>query len=50
MCQIKLYQIINLNRRKISHRDFYLVLLENIHPFYDGNGKICKILFAGNIK
>ena len=33
----KLYEIINqLNKRKISHRNFYSVLLlENINPFYD---------------
>ena len=23
-------------------------LLDNIHPFYDGNGKTCKILFLSN--
>ena len=29
----KLYQLIyHLNERKINHRDFYFVLLDNIHP------------------
>ena len=36
----RLYQSIDqFNERKINH---------SIHPFYDGNGKACKILFASN--
>ena len=48
----KLYEIISqLNKRKITHRNFYSVLLlENIYPFYDWNGRTCEILFASNIK
>ena len=40
----KLYQIIDqLNERKITSTKFYSILLNKIHPFYDGNGRICKI-------
>lgn len=38
--QDKLYQIIfQFNGRKTGYGDFYFVLLENIHSFYDGNGR-----------
>ena len=34
----KLYKLIDqFNERKINHRDFYFVLIGNIHPFYDRN-------------
>ena len=36
------------NERLINHWDFYFALLENIYPFYDRNGRICKILFVVN--
>ena len=33
----ELYQLKDqLNKRKINHRDFYFVLLNNRHPFYEG--------------
>ena len=45
----KLYQIVNqFNERKITSTKFYSILLNNIHPFYGGNGRTCKILFANN--
>ena len=45
----KLYQLRDqFIERKINHRYFYLVILQNIHPFYDGNGRTCKILFTSN--
>ena len=28
--------------------DFYFVYHNNIHPFFDGIGRTCKILFVGN--
>ena len=28
------------NERKFNHNDFYVALLDNIHPFFDGNGII----------
>ena len=45
----KLYQIIDqFNERKITSTKFYLILLNKIHPFYDGNGRTCKILFTND--
>ena len=36
----KLYQIINeFNESKITPVKFYLILLNEIHPFYDGNDR-----------
>ena len=43
----KLYQIIDQsNKREISPVKFYLIALNEIHPFYHGNGRTCKILFG----
>ena len=45
----KLYQIIDqFNERKIMSAKFYSILLNRKHPFYDGNGRTCKILFAND--
>ena len=45
----KLYQIIHqFTKRKITSAKFYSILLNKIHPFYDGNGRMCKILFAND--
>ena len=45
----ELYELIDqFNERKINDRDFCLALLNNIHPFYDGNGRTCKKLFVAN--
>ena len=45
----KLYQIIDqFNERKITSTRFYSILLNKIHPFYDENGRTCKILFAND--
>ena len=48
----KLYQMINqINQmKKITTVKFYLILLNEIHPFYDENGRTRKILFANNDK
>ena len=46
----KLYELIDqFSETKINHRDFYFALLDNIHPFYDGNGRTCKMSFVANI-
>ena len=37
----KLYQL-----RRITPVKFYSVLLNKIHPLYDGNRRTCKILFV----
>ena len=43
----KLYQLVDqFHERKANHRDFYLELFDDIYPFYDGNGRTCKILFV----
>ena len=43
----RLYQIIDqFSERKITSTKFYSILLNKIHPFYDGNGRTCKTLFA----
>ena len=45
----RLYQSIDqFNERKINHINFYFLSLDSIHPFYDGNGKACNILFVSN--
>ena len=46
----KLYQIIDqFNERKITPTKFYSILLNKIHPFYDGNGRTCKIQVADDV-
>ena len=37
------------NDRKLSHKEFCTIFLDNIHPFWDGNGRTYKILFADQI-
>ena len=47
----KLYQIIDqLNKRQITPIKFYSIIIHKIHPFSDGNGRTCKILFANDDK
>ena len=44
-----LYQIIHqFNERKIISTKFHSILLNKIHPFYDGNGRTWQILFAND--
>ena len=43
----KLYQIIDqFSERKITSTKFYSILLNKIHPFYDG--RTCEILVAND--
>ena len=45
----KLYQIIDqFNEREITSTKFYSILLNKIHPFYDGSGRTCEMLFAND--
>ena len=45
----KLYQITDqFTERKFTSIKFYSILLNKLHPFYYGNGKTCKILFAND--
>ena len=47
----KLYQIIDqFNKRQITPIKFYSIIIHDLHPFYDGNGRSCKILFANDDK
>ena len=39
----------DFNDRRITHREFVLTFLE-MHPFVDGNGRTCKVLFADKVK
>ena len=42
----ELYTLVDeFNERKISARDFCTSFLNEIHPFKDGNGRTCKVLF-----
>ena len=34
----------------MTPKKFYLILLNNIHPFYDRNCRTCKVLFANDDK
>ena len=44
--EFELYKLIDLfNDRYITHTDFCQTFLNEIHPFLDGNGSTCKILF-----
>ena len=38
------------NERKITPRTFSDIFLQKIHPFADGNGRTCKILFEDKIQ
>ena len=45
----KFYQIIDQgNEMKITSTKIYSILLNKIHPFYNGNGRMCKIVFAND--
>ena len=36
------------NEREITSAKFKSILLKKIHPFYDGNGRTCQILFVND--
>ena len=45
----KHYKLIDQsNERKINYKDFYFALLGKISPFYDENGRTCKIFYLLN--
>ena len=45
----KLYQTIDqFNERKISNTKFYSILFKKNHSFYDGIGRMCKILVTNS--
>ena len=42
-----LYQLVDeFNERKLTHDQFSNIFLDFMHPFRDGNGRTCKILFV----
>ena len=45
----KLYQLIDeFNERIITSTKLHSILLNKIHPFYNRNGRTCKMLFAND--
>ena len=49
--EAELYRLVDqFNERKITARTFCDIFLDKIHPFADGNGRTCKILFKYKIK
>ena len=47
----ELYKLIDqFNERKITPRTFCDIFLDKIHPFADGNGRTCKLLFEDKIQ
>ena len=44
--EIALYTLVNnFNDQLITKKDFCETFLNEIHPFQDGNGRTCKVLF-----
>ena len=49
--EIELYSLVDkFNNRRIMPSIFCNTFLEKIHPFADGNGRTCKILFVDKIE
>ena len=49
--EAELYLLVDkFNERQISARTFCDLFLDKIHPFSDGNGRTCKILFEDKYK
>ena len=47
----ELYRLVDqFNERQITPRRFCDIFLDKIHPFADGNGRTCKILFKDKIQ
>ena len=47
----ELYKLVDqFNERKITPRTFCDIFLDKIHPFADGNGRTCKLLFKDKIQ
>ena len=47
----ELYMLVDqFNERKITARTCCDIFLDKIHPFADGNGRTCKILFEDKIQ
>ena len=49
--ELELYLLVDkFNERQITTRTFCDLFLDKIHPFLDGNGRTCKILFEDKYK
>ena len=49
--KFELYKLVDLfNDRYIKNRQFYQTFINEIHPFLDGNGRTCKILFENRFQ
>ena len=49
--EFELYKLVDLfNDRYITNRQFYHMFLNEIHPFLNGNGRTCKILFENRFQ
>ena len=47
----ELYTLVDkFNERQRTPRRFFNTFLDKIHPFSDGNGRTCKILFKGKYR
>ena len=47
----ELYRLVDqFNKRQITPRRFCDIFLDKTHPFADGNGRTCKILFEDKIQ
>ena len=47
----ELYRLVDqFNKRQITPRRFCDIFLDKIHPFADGNGRTCKLLFEDKIQ
>ena len=47
----ELYKLVDqFNERQIRARRFCDIFLDKIHPFVDGNGRTCKLLFEDKIQ
>ena len=48
--EFELYKLVDaFNDRYITIRQFYDIFLNEIHPFLDGNGRTCKLLFEDRL-
>ena len=48
--EFELYKLVDaFNDRYIRIRQFYHIFLNEIHPFLDGNGRTCKLLFEDRL-
>ena len=48
--EFELYKLVDaFNDKYITIRQFYHTFLNEIHPFLDGNGRTCKLLFEDKL-